>query len=92
MDSAVAEGGAWFGDRQAQFPAGGEIPVESDFAEGDDNPNWRESLQFLHKIGPTATKFIRQRLIVGWRAFDGGRNKTVHQTHAIAGGDGVADT
>ena len=42
MDAAVGEGGTWFGDWQAQFPAGGEIPVKSDFAECNDDPNSRE--------------------------------------------------
>ena len=42
MDEAMAEGGTWFWDRQAQFPAGRDVPIESDFSERDDDANLPE--------------------------------------------------
>src|SRR5207249_5492385 len=62
-----------------------QISVETNLAERDDDSYVRQRAELRFEMGQTVGDFFGRRLVAGWRAPDGRRDKRVAQLQPVVG-------
>lgn len=70
----------------------GEVAVEGDLAEADDDADARESLDFIGQVRGAVADLLGERLVSGWGAADDGGDPGVAELEAVVAGDGLGLT
>lgn len=87
--SAVRKTVLGFASDDAGLKQEGEVAVEGDFAEADDDANARESLDFIGEVGAAVADLLRLGLVAGWGAANDGGDPGVTEFKAVVAGDGA---
>jgi hypothetical protein len=65
----------------------GQVAVEGDLSQTDDNADTRESLNFIGQMDSTVTNLLRLGFVAGWSTADYGGDPGVAKFEAIVTGD-----
>ncbi len=86
---AVGEAVLGFALDDAGVEQVGEIAVESDLSEADDDTDARQRLDFSGKMSAAVANLLGQRLVAWWSAADDGGDPGMAELEAIFAGDGA---
>lgn len=87
--SAMREAVLGFSCDDAGLEEKGEIAVEGDLSEADDDANARESLNLIGEMGAAVANLLGLGLVAGRGAADDGGDPGVAELEAVVAGDGA---
>jgi hypothetical protein len=86
---AVGEAVLGFAADDAGVEQIGEIAIEGDLSQADDDTDAWQGMDFSGQMGGAVANLLGERLVAGWGAADDGGDPGVTQLEAVVAGDGA---